>query len=124
MPLSLPPKAKCTRAQIDEREAAILAAGFALDHDAAYAAGYVRGATRVYLKKIGRVSLAVHPDTATPVIEAAAKSAGGRVGGLIHNSSMSGFPSRRHTGAKEENFGRTVDFRTPGALTAFLRALP
>lgn len=123
MLIETPPNDACTREQLDARYAAFTAAGFHFDHDAPYAAAFLHGATRVYLKKIGGISVAVHPDTPEAVLDAAARAAGSDAGDLYHNRSMNKFPKRRHTGKDQEHYGRTVDLASTAALTTFLATL-
>jgi hypothetical protein len=77
-------------------------------------------AAKVYVKKGSAISVVVHPDA----VSRAQKALGdlGAIGDAYHNSNMTTFPKRKHTGVGNTAYGYTVLFETPGALRKFLVA--
>lgn len=123
MTLRTPPNDACSQADLDVRESALLAAGFRVDDDNSYAAGFVKDGTRVYLKKTKTPSLAFHPNTpAEDVTRAETASGVTAMPDLYHNTSLARFPERDNGGGPI-NHGRHARFRSTDEMTAFVGAL-
>jgi hypothetical protein len=76
--------------------------------------------TNIYVKKGKSISGIVHPDMKQRA-QAALKTLG-TMGDAYHNSNMTGYPKRMHTGATPIAYGYPVIFETAGAFREFLVA--
>jgi hypothetical protein len=74
----------------------------------------------VYMTKGKTISVVVHPDARARAQVALQHL--GTMGEAYHNSNMTGYPKRMHTGGKPIAYGYPVTFETAGALREFLIA--
>lgn len=76
--------------------------------------------SRVYVKKGDAISIVVHPNAKSRAQLALQDQ--GAVGKAYHNSNMTEYPKRMHTGKGAIPYGYPVTFETAGALREFLIA--
>ncbi len=103
-------------------EQAFIDAGYNLKH-ATRKVDLFRGRSKlstVYKLKGASITVVVHPEARSRARKALAN--GDLMGEACHNSNMTMFPKRMHTGATPVAYGFPVTFNTAGALRRFLLA--